>query len=85
MKKKNKENSLGIGPKSTIRLNKIGIYTRADLDRVGSVEAFLRVKRVFPNATLNLLYGLESVLMDIHWTKLPKDVKARLKEEAGIF
>lgn len=77
--------SLGIGPKSTVRLNRVGIYTRADLERVGSVEAFLRVKRLFPNATLNLLYGLESVLMDIHWTKLPKDVKARLKEEAGIF
>lgn len=78
-------NSLGIGPKSTVRLNRVGIFTRADLERVGSVEAFLRVKRVFPNATLNLLYGLEAVLMDIHWTKLSKDIKARLKEEAGIF
>lgn len=78
-------NSLGIGPKSTARLNRVGIFTRADLERVGSVGAYLRVKQVFPNATLNLLYGLESVLMDIHWTKLPKDVKARLKEEAEIF
>jgi DNA transformation protein len=83
--KKKEPPTLGIGPKSTARLNRVGIFTRAELERLGSVEAFLRVKQVFPNATLNLLYGLEAVLMDIHWTKLPKDVKARLKEEAGIF
>lgn len=81
---KSKENrSLGIGPKSTARLNRAGIFTRADLERIGSVEAYLKAKRLFPNATLNLLYGLEAVLMDVHWTKLPKDVKAKLKEEAG--
>ncbi len=76
--------AIGIGPKSTVRLNKIGIFTRADLERIGSVNAYIQLKRTFPNVTLNFLYGMEAVLMDVHWTKLPKDVKARLKEEANI-
>lgn len=84
MKSKEK-NSLGIGPKSTVRLNKIGIFTRADLERIGSVNAYIQLKRTFPNVTLNFLYGMEAVLMDVHWTKLPKDVKARLKEEVSFL
>ena len=75
---------IGIGPKSTKRLNEIGIFTRSDLERIGSVNAYIQLKRVFPNVTLNFLYGMEAVLMDVHWTKLPKDVKARLKKEASF-
>lgn len=77
--------AIGIGPKSTKRLNEIGIFTRSDLEHIGSVNAYIQLKRIFPNVTLNFLYGMEAVLMDVHWTKLPKNVKARLKEEVNIF
>ncbi|MBL7994328.1 TfoX/Sxy family DNA transformation protein [bacterium] len=87
MKIKKHQNTgvIGIGPKSTEKLNAIGIFTRSDLERVGSVNTYIQLKRVFPNVTLNFLYAMEAILMDVHWTKLPKDVKARLKEEVSFF
>ena len=85
MKKYQNTDAIGIGPKSSKKLNAIGIFTRSDLERVGSVNAYVQLKRTFPNVTLNFLYAMEAILMDVHWTKLPKDVKARLKEEVSFF
>ena len=73
---------LNLGPVSTKRLNEIGVLSREDLERVGSAAAYIQLKRLYPREiSLNLLYGMEACILDIHWTKLPKDVKARLKDE----
>lgn len=68
-----------LGPKSEQWLNEVGVFSKMDIERIGPVEIYRLLKeRGFP-ASLNLVYALEAMLMDIHWTKLPEAVKAELK------
>ena len=71
-----------IGPTSAQWLRAVGIHSRADLERLGSLEAFRLVKAHGFNAGLNLLYALEAALEDIHWTALSPQAKAKLKAAA---
>ncbi len=68
-----------IGPTSAQWLRAIGIHSREDLERIGSVEAFRLVKAHGFNASLNLLYALEAALQEVHWTALSPQTKAKLK------
>lgn len=68
------------GPKSTEWLNAIGVYTKADLRRLGSVTIYRLLKEQGYNVSLNMVYAIEGALMDVHWNKLPLDVKAELKK-----
>ena len=78
-KKKDELTALrNLGPKSATWLHAVGIHTRADLERLGAVRAYLQVKRGGFNATLNLLYALAGVLLDVRWNKLPQDERSRL-------
>ena len=56
-----------IGPKSAAWLRQVGLRTPEDIAAVGSVEAFMRVKRAGFKPSLNLLYALEGALRDCHW------------------
>jgi DNA transformation protein len=67
-----------LGPKSATWLHAVGIHTRADLERLGAVRAYLQVKRGGFKVSLNLLYALAGVLQDVHWNKLPHDERSRL-------
>lgn len=60
-----------IGPKSAAWLRQVGVHTQADLERLGAVEVYMRVKRAGFRASLNLLYALEGALADCHWAELP--------------
>ncbi|MBI5667485.1 MAG: TfoX/Sxy family protein [Chloroflexi bacterium] len=72
-----------IGPKSAEWLREVGIVTLDDLEELGAVEAYQRVKHRFPErVSLNMLYGLQAALLNIHWTELPPDMKADLKAQA---
>lgn len=69
----------GLGPKSEKCLNKIGIFTKSDLERIGPVDAFIRLRcesNVKPS--LNFLYAMIGALEDIHWTEVAKREKGRL-------
>jgi DNA transformation protein len=71
---------LNLGPVTARRLQAVGLHTPVDLERIGSVEAFLRVEQEFPHdTTLVLLYALEGALQNVPWTALPKGVKADLR------
>lgn len=71
-----------IGPKSTAWLNEIGIYTAADLERVGVVNAYRECAARFRNANnLNLLWALQAALLDIPWNALPDEMKQALLDE----
>jgi DNA transformation protein and related proteins len=64
-------------------LNEVGIHSLEDLQEIGSVEAYRRVKAQRPReTTIVLLYALEGALLDCHWNALPADVKASLREQA---
>ena len=68
----------GIGPKTVDWLLQVGIESYDDLDRLGSVPAYRLLLDAGYPATLNALYALEAVLLDLHWTDLPAARKAEL-------
>lgn len=72
-----------IGPETARWLNDIGIETRADLERVGAVDAWRQLKIARPRQlTVVGLYALVGALRDEHWNALPAELKARLREAA---
>ena len=73
----------GIGPVTQSRLEDAGIRTIGDLQSMGSVEAYRRLKFMLPRqVSLNALYALEAALRGCHWLDLPEDVKTALRQEA---
>jgi len=68
-----------LGPKSTEMLAKIGIYTRQDLEDIGAVDCYLILKNQGYHVNLNMLYALESALLDIHIINLSTDIKQHLQ------
>jgi hypothetical protein len=55
-----------------------------DLEAVGAVEAWRRVKERFPGrVTIVLLYGLEGALLGLPWNDLPPEVVERLNDAVG--
>ena len=67
-----------IGPKSAAWLRQVGLRTHGDIAEIGSLEAFMRVKRAGFKPTLNLLYAIEGALLDCHWQELPEARRSEL-------
>lgn len=61
-----------LGPKSQQMLEAAGICTVDELHAVGAVYAFIRVKQVYPQASLNLLWALESAVTGIPWQEVAR-------------
>lgn len=72
-----------IGPKSAAWLRQVGLRTLDDLGAVGTVEAFMRVKRAGFKPGLNLLYAIEGALLDCHWQEVPEERRQELILAAG--
>ena len=68
----------GLGLKSLAMLAAAGIHDLADLEQMGSVKAYLQVKRAGLPASLNLLWGLESALTGQHWQTVAREERTRL-------
>ena len=71
-----------IGPKSAAWLRQVGLRTQDDIAAVGTVEAFMRVKRAGFKPTLNLLYAIEGALLQCHWQEVPEARRQQLVAEA---
>ena len=69
-----------IGKELDRKLRSINISTVDELKAVGSEEAFIRMKMLYPNICLVHLYSLEGAILDIDYNQLPDDVKKKLKE-----
>ncbi len=62
MKKKSGLSHLrNIGPTIEKRLNEIGVYTRSDLERIGSAKAYQWICQNYPNQTIPVRYYLYSL------------------------
>jgi DNA transformation protein len=72
-----------LGPKSALRLNEIGIYTRGDLESTGAVMALKIMQHRFPGVNILYLYALHGALIDCHWNHLPPGDKEALQEAAA--
>lgn len=71
-----------VGPKSAAWLRQVGLRTREDLESVGVVEAYMRVKRAGFRPSMNLLYALEGALLDCHWQEVSQPRREQLVSEA---
>ena len=67
-----------VGPKSAAWLRQVGVRTQDDLEKLGPVEAFMKVKRAGFRPSLNLLYALAGAIEDCHWADLPDERKKAL-------
>jgi len=72
-----------VGPKSAAWLRQVGVRTQDDLEKLGPVEAFMKVKRAGFRPSLNLLYALAGAIENCHWADLPNEQKAALVAAAG--
>ena len=72
-----------LGPSSSQWLNAIGVRTRRDLEKLGSIDAFRLLKAQGYNASLNLVYAIEGALRGLPWDRLPVKLKAELKARAA--
>lgn len=73
-----------LGSQSAAWLAAVGVKTRADLQRLGSVRVFELVRAAGFDASLNLLWALEATLLGVRWDRLPEDVKRELRARAGL-
>ena len=67
-----------IGPKSMAWLRQTGVRSLEDLQAVGALAAFVRVKRAGFKPSLNLLYALEGAILDCHWQDIPEERRSIL-------
>lgn len=68
----------GLGPASRAMLERAGIPDVATLRRLGTVPAYVRVKRADPRASLNLLWALEGALSGLPWQEVARRHRASL-------
>ena len=72
----------GLGPKSELSLNQIGIFTRQQLQEVGPVAAFIELKNRSAQApSLNFLWAMVGALENRHWADIAQTERGRLLEE----
>jgi len=69
-----------IGKEIEKKLQSVDIATAEELKKVGSREAFIRLKASYQNICLVHLYTLEGAISDVEYTRLPEDVKRSLKD-----
>lgn len=77
-------NLKNIGKKIAVRLNGVGIFSKADLKLIGAVGAHRLIKQMHPNETLPVcyyLYSFEGALTDKHWNEIGEQRKRQLKEQ----
>ena len=70
-----------LGEYSADVLAMAGITTRAQLEQLGPVRAFLAAKQTGSNPSTNLLWAIAGALSDTHWTALTPEYKKQLRTE----
>jgi DNA transformation protein len=68
----------GLGPKSAEMLAKAGIRTVSKLRELGAAKAYLKVRAVNDQASLNLLWALEGALTRKPWQEVARHDRLRL-------
>ncbi len=69
-----------IGKELERKLKIIGINSAEDLKKIGSKEAFFKLKIRFPEVCLVHLYTLEGAITDTDFNKLSEETKKDLKD-----
>lgn len=69
-----------IGKTSEAKLIQVGINSFAELQAIGSEQAFIRLQTIDPSTCLCMLYGLEGAIQGIPSGKLSNDKKRELQD-----
>lgn len=69
-----------IGKDTEAKLIQAGISTFAELQTVGTEQAFLRLQTLDPGACIQLLYGLEGAIEGVDAKMLSSEKKQELRE-----
>lgn len=72
--------TLGLGKTMEKKLHSVGIHSAEELTETGSKEAFFRLKELYPNTCVVILYHLESAIQGINIKQLEATRKAELKD-----
>lgn len=67
-----------LGPKSQAMLAAVGITSLAQLQALGAVAAFSKVRRNGANASLNLLWALEGAVTGLPWQQVAREHRTSL-------
>lgn len=71
-----------LGPISERWLVAAGIKSPFDLERLGPIEAYRRVKAEHPRkVTLVMLWALTGALMDVDYRMFPEELKTQLRQQ----
>lgn len=71
--------SLGLGKTMEKKLHAVGIHSAEDLKDIGSKQAVFRLKELFPNTCVVILYYLEAAIQGIEMKQLDPSRKSELK------
>jgi DNA transformation protein len=71
-----------LGNTSVNWLHAVGIHSRAELEEVGPVHAYNRIRERGIKVSKVLLYALQGALLDVHWNQLDPALKRDLVAEA---
>ena len=65
-----------MGPKTLDWLNHVGVYTLEDVEALGVIEVYRRLKHAYPDkVALNALWGLQGAVLGISHTQIPQAMK----------
>lgn len=67
-----------IGPKSTDALARAGLATLAQLQQMGAVAGYVKVKGANENITLNMLWPLEDAFTGVPWQVVANEHRTSL-------
>lgn len=68
-----------IGKEIEKKLKSVGIHSAEELTKLGSKEAFFRLKVRYPNVCLVHLYTIQGAIDDVEYNQLPDEIKNDLK------
>lgn len=69
----------GLGPKSEKCLNDIGIFTKEDLEKIGPIKAYIKLRdESKTKPSLNFLYAMVGALENENWVNIAQNEKGRL-------
>ncbi len=68
-----------VGKTLAVLLREAGILTPAELQKIGALQAFLRIQAVDPDACFSKLCALEGAVEGVRWHGLSHEKKDELK------
>ena len=71
-----------LGATSVNWLRAVGIHSREELERIGPVAAYNRVRSRGIRVSKVLLYALQGALLGVHWNELEPQRKQELLTQA---